>query len=56
MEKRGFTGWLAKESPDVLCVQETKARPEQLSPELKSPLDDKGNPYHTYWASAKKAG
>lgn len=27
---RGFLEWLYKESPDILCLQETKAHPEQL--------------------------
>ena len=56
MEKRGFSRWLAVESPDVLCLQETKARPEQLSDELRNPKNKSGKPYHAYWASAKKAG
>jgi exodeoxyribonuclease-3 len=56
VEKKGFSQWLKAESPDVLCVQETKARPEQLSQELRNPVDKDGKPYHSYWASAKKAG
>jgi len=56
VEKRGFSSWLASESPDVLCLQETKARPEQLSGELRAPKNKSGKIYHTYWASAKKAG
>jgi len=56
VEKRGFSQWLQGESPDVLCVQETKARPEQLTEELRNPKGKKGKPYHCYWASAKKAG
>ncbi len=55
-EKKGFIDWLKKDAPDILCVQETKARPDQLSPELTHPLDDKNQPYASYWASAKKAG
>jgi exodeoxyribonuclease-3 len=56
VEKKGFRDWLKAESPDVLCVQETKARPEQLTEELRQPQDKQGRPYHSYWASAKKAG
>jgi exodeoxyribonuclease-3 len=56
VEKRDFTGWLAGESPDALCVQETKARPEQLSEGLRNPRDGQGRLYHSYWASADKAG
>jgi exodeoxyribonuclease-3 len=55
-EKKGFIDWLKSDSPDILCVQETKAHPGQLSPELIQPLDDKDHPYFSYWASAKKAG
>lgn len=42
--KKGFLEWLYRESPDVLCLQETKARPEQLEGDIKAP---KG--YRTYW-------
>ena len=27
---KGFAEWLEKENPDVLCLQETKAQPEQI--------------------------
>ncbi|MDR0525952.1 MAG: exodeoxyribonuclease III [Spirochaetaceae bacterium] len=50
-EKQGFLQWMQKESPDLLCIQETKARPEQLSPDLLHPPN-----YASYWASAKKPG
>jgi exodeoxyribonuclease-3 len=56
VEKRGFIPWLAAESPDVLCLQETKAAPEQLSEELLRPRDKAGTPYFAYWASAKRKG
>jgi exodeoxyribonuclease-3 len=56
IEKKGFLDWLAADAPDMLCLQETKAEPGQLSRELKSPRDEDGTPYHTYWASAKKKG
>ena len=32
--KKGFLDWLAGESPDVVCLQETKAEPSQLGKEL----------------------
>ncbi len=41
---KGFLEWLYRESPDILCLQETKARPEQLDEELLEPPG-----YHTYW-------
>ncbi len=53
---KGFIEWLAGSSPDVLCLQETKAHPDQLPAELKSLADAAGKPYHAYWASAKKKG
>lgn len=55
IEKKGFLDWLFKESPDVLCLQETKAKKEQLSLDLQSPhLSDVF--YKTYWSSALKPG
>jgi exodeoxyribonuclease-3 len=51
VEKRGFVQWLQEDAPDILCLQETKARPEQLSQDLREPAG-----YHSYWASAKRAG
>lgn len=53
---KGLLQWLAATSPDVLCLQETKARPEQLSKELLEPVDGEGRPYHVYWASAQRKG
>jgi exodeoxyribonuclease-3 len=56
VEKRGFIPWLAEESPDALCLQETKAHPDQLSPELLSPRNKDGKVYASFWASAQKKG
>lgn len=55
-EKKGVLDWLKTDSPDILCLQETKAHPAQLSPSLIQPLDNSDRPYFSYWASAKKAG
>jgi exodeoxyribonuclease-3 len=33
---KGFLEWLQKEMPDILCLQETKARADQVPPELKN--------------------
>jgi exodeoxyribonuclease-3 len=49
--KKGFLQFLEAEEPDVLCLQETKAQPEQLAEELISPGD-----YRSYWASAERKG
>jgi exodeoxyribonuclease-3 len=35
IHKKGFIEWLLKEEPDIICLQETKAHPEQLPDELK---------------------
>ena len=51
VEKRGFTDWLAKANPDILCLNETKAEPGQLSAALITPAG-----YSSFWASAKKRG
>jgi exodeoxyribonuclease-3 len=56
VEKRGFVQWLEAESPDILCLQETKAHPDQLSPDLIRPHDKKGKEYTSFWASAQKKG
>lgn len=50
-QKKGFLDWLAKESPDILCVQETKAHPDQLDALLLNPPG-----YHVSWNSAEKKG
>jgi len=49
---KGFLKWLDKDSPDILCIQETKASPEQLSKDV---LEH--DSYHSYWdSSALKKG
>ena len=47
--KKGFMDWLHKESPDILCLQETKAEEEQIQKELK---DVDG--YHWVFCSSQK--
>ena len=49
--KKGFLDWLTEASPDILCLQETKANKEQLPAELQQ-VDG----YHNYFASAEKKG
>src|SRR3989338_5672585 len=51
IQKKGFMEWLHKESPDILCLQETKGHPEQLNDELLSP-----DGYQTFWSAAEKKG
>ena len=50
-QKKGFLEWLAHESPDILCIQETKAQLDQLDLLLATPAG-----YHTVWNSAEKKG
>ncbi|MDR2159599.1 MAG: exodeoxyribonuclease III [Treponema sp.] len=52
----GLVRWIHDESPEILCLQETKAEPGQLPEELIHPVDRKGKPYFSWWASAKKKG
>ncbi len=51
VHKRGFLEWLQQQSPDILCLQETKARPEQLPAELRQPEG-----YQTFWNYPPKKG
>ena len=49
---KGFLNWLQQANPDVICLQEIKATPDQI------PLIDveiSGYPYH-YWFPAQKKG
>ena len=49
--KKGFKEYLLKESPDVLCLQESKAHVESLDDSI---LNVDG--YHSYWHSAERKG
>lgn len=44
--KKGFLEWLDKESPDILCIQETKAHRTQLD----ASITDHAK-YHSFWHS-----
>lgn len=50
-EKRGFSEWLAREQPDVLCLQELRANSDQVPDEVRSPAG-----YSARWNSAQKKG
>lgn len=50
MMRKGFPDFVASENPDILCLQETKARPEQV--ELPLELGT----YKAFWSSAEKPG
>jgi exodeoxyribonuclease-3 len=49
--KKGFLDWFKKADPDILCLQETKAHPDQLVDELKNV-----NGYESYFSAAEKKG
>lgn len=49
--RRGFLDWFERQRPDVVCVQEIKAKPEQLGPELLNPFR-----HHAYWHPAARPG
>lgn len=49
--KKGMLEFLERENPDIFCIQETKAKPEQLSAEV---LDPHG--YYGIWNSAERPG
>ena len=53
VEKRGFFNWLKEDNPDIICLNETKASPGQLSKDFINPP---GTSYESFWASAKKKG
>ena len=50
-EKKGFLEWLRDSDPDVLCLQETRAQPEQLGDAIRTPQG-----YHAYWNCAERKG
>ncbi|KYC45758.1 MAG: exonuclease III [Candidatus Methanofastidiosum methylothiophilum] len=49
--KKGFIDFLEKDSPDILCIQETKAREEDLPKELKEISN-----YYSYFSSPERKG
>lgn len=48
---KGLLGWLQSASPDVFCIQESKAQPEQIDTDAFASLG-----YHCYLHSAVKKG
>ena len=50
-QKRGFAAWLKRRRPDLLCLQEVRAWPDQVPPELRSPAG-----YNARWVNADKKG
>lgn len=50
--RKGFLEWVQQANPDVVCLQEIKAQPEQLNLE---DFEEAGFPYH-HWHPAEKKG
>lgn len=46
--KKGFEAFVQQTTPDILCIQETKAQPEQVTLALPG--------YQQFWCSAQKKG
>ncbi|RLC94209.1 MAG: exodeoxyribonuclease III [Chloroflexi bacterium] len=51
VKRKGFFEWLYRESPDILCLQETKVQPDQIDDELREPQG-----YHAYWNCSDTRG
>lgn len=51
IQKKGFLEWLDQTRPEVLCIQETKAHPDQLEEQIVTPTG-----YFSYWAAAERKG
>jgi len=51
VHKKGFLDWFASESPEILCIQETKAIQSQLPGELTSVPG-----YHSYFSAPNRKG
>jgi exodeoxyribonuclease-3 len=49
--KKGLDEWLSTENPDIVCLQEIKATPEQVDTSLFTDLG-----YECYWFPAEKKG
>jgi len=49
--KKGFGDWFKKEKADVVCLQETKAQPDQLTAEILNP-----HGYYGEWHWGEKKG
>jgi len=50
-DKKGLFNWFIKYSPDILCLQEIKAIPEQIPPYLRNTPG-----YHVFWNPAERKG
>ena len=46
--EKGFLSFITQENPDILCLQEVRAHPEEVQLDLPE--------YHSYWNAAPKKG
>ena len=51
INKKGFRAWLEQDAPDILCIQETKVKDDQVPLELKSIPG-----FYSYFSSGDKKG
>jgi len=51
ISKKGFVEWMMEERSDIICIQETKARREQL----KNDITEIGD-YHSYFSTPERKG
>ena len=49
--RKGFMDWLAEDPGDIICLQEVRAREEQLDQNVKAPKR-----WHTHFVAAEKPG
>lgn len=51
IHRKGFVDWVKDDNPDILCLQETKAQPEQVPEDITSL-----NEWHQHYHSAERKG
>jgi exodeoxyribonuclease-3 len=51
VSQKGFFEFWQSQNPDLLCLQETKAHPDQLEATLTAPTG-----WHSYWSAARRKG
>lgn len=51
VEKKGFLNWLEEDQPDIVCLQETKAHPDQLPDHLRIVSG-----YQSHFCAAERKG
>ncbi len=49
IQRKGFAEWLAATSPDILCLQETRAEAEQLPDDIRQPAG-----YQAWWHGSER--